>query len=276
MQAYNHLSQHDAYVCRLQHLCQKGLFSEIASLLSALPLSDAFFAGQEVVTWLIETLDDMHLESMSEDSGDALRALSLDDGENLAFALFSEAGACITELLLELGEKSLNSTGESTSRLIVYTINRNILRTFRVTACLAREFGVALSPKRLGTDVDSASVMSSYLRYLALKKEAHIWENSASAPHTSEEKRVSQQDTTLGAKSFRLAEALGISRAHLKSLAAIEAAAAGDAKQALFLGREIQEKPLDECVSSSLVQIAQQLSEQKLVWPDKQEVCQES
>ena len=106
--------------------------------------------------------------------------------------------------------------------------------------------------------------MSSYLRYLALKKEAHIWENSASAPHTSEEKRVSQQDTTLGAKSFRLAEALGISRAHLKSLAAIEAAAAGDAKQALFLGREIQEKPLDECVSSSLVQIAQQLSEQNL------------
>lgn len=69
VQAYNHLSSHDAYVCRLQHLCQKGHLAEALALLKSLPRSDAYFAGQEVITWLFETLDDSFLEEIPEDSG---------------------------------------------------------------------------------------------------------------------------------------------------------------------------------------------------------------
>lgn len=69
VQAYNHLSAHEAYVCGLQHLCQKGMISNAVSLLASLAPSDALFAGQEVITWILEVLEDLFTDGLEEDSG---------------------------------------------------------------------------------------------------------------------------------------------------------------------------------------------------------------
>jgi len=168
------------------------------------------------------------------------------------------------ELLLQLREKASNDP--AVAKAVLYSINAGVLKALRAANCLAVEFCVAMSPARMyHGESDSTMILSSYLRYLTMQKDKHIWGNASATVHQSEEKRVSSHDAGITSKTFKLAEVLGLSRLQLKSLAAREAAAAGEARQALLICREIQEKALDQLTSSALIDVTRHLSEQDLI-----------
>ena len=87
-----------------------------------------------------------------------------------------------------------------------------------------------------------------------------MWGNQASFV-ALEEKRKADENSGIQAKTFRLAEILGLGRSELKAIAAEEYASFGDAKKSLLLCLDLQDKSICDNGASTLANVAQLLTE---------------